>query len=102
MAEPAAVFPEIANSTNVFELFLALYRVVAEEGQSEIVRRIFTGRSTAAYDEWRHETHPLALAVSQSIARNPIAWMEDFPVSRDRLAGCLAEALQAASSLENE
>ncbi|MGA8502929.1 MAG: hypothetical protein WB683_15355 [Candidatus Sulfotelmatobacter sp.] len=82
---------EHGRTTNLYDLFLSLYRSVAENGISEVVREVFSPWESAKYQVWRNSSHPLCHAISEVIGNNANDWLDDFLRMRDRLLGRLAE-----------
>jgi hypothetical protein len=82
---------EHGRTTNLYDLFLSLYRSVAENGISEVVRAVFSPWESAKYQEWRNSSHPLCHAIAEVIGNNANDWLDDFPRMRDGLLGRLAE-----------
>lgn len=76
---------------NVCEIFLTLYRSVAESGASEVVRRVCSPEASQ-YDSWHYQHHPLARSVADAIGENPNPWIEDFPSARKKLLFSLQRA----------
>jgi hypothetical protein len=83
---------------NVFELFLGLYRSVADSGVSEIVRRVCSPEATH-YDSWHYQHHPLARSVADAIGENPNPWVEGFPAAREKLLLNLQQAQSTIRTL---
>jgi predicted amidohydrolase len=73
------------ESTSLYDLFLSLYRSLAEDGISEIVRRVFSPWEQARYPEWRNLSHSLCITLINEIGSDPNEWLDDFPKMRDQL-----------------
>ncbi len=73
------------RTTNLYELFLSLYRSVAENGVSEVVRALFSPWGSAEYREWRNALLPSFDAIAAEIGNNANDWIDDFRTKRDRL-----------------
>jgi hypothetical protein len=72
-------------SAGLYDLFLSFYRSLAEDGISEVVRRVFSPWERARYPEWRNLSHPLCTILINEIGSDPNAWLDDFPKMRDQL-----------------
>lgn len=73
------------QTASLYDLFLSLYRSLAEGGISEIVRRVFSPWEQARYPEWRNLSHPLCTILINEMGSNPNPWLDDFPKMRDQL-----------------
>lgn len=73
------------QTASVYDLFLSLYKSLAEDGISEIVRRVFSRWEQARYPEWRNLSHPLCTVLINEIGSDPNPWLDDFPRMRDKL-----------------
>jgi len=82
---------EHGRAANLCELFLSLYRSVAENGVSEIVRKVFSSWESTEYSDWRNSSHPSCEAIANEIGNNPNDWIDDFSAMKDRLLGKLKE-----------
>jgi hypothetical protein len=80
-----ATLMEHGTAANLYDLFLSLYRSVAENGVSEIVREVFSSWESTEYSEWRNSTHPHCDAITNAIGSNPNDWIDDFSSVKDRL-----------------
>lgn len=90
------VLVEHERATNLYDLFLSLYRSVAENGVSEIVRTLFSLWGPAEYRDWRNSSHPSSEAIATEIGDNPNPWIDDFPATRDRLLNRLRVLSEAS------
>ena len=89
---------EHGRATNLYDLFLSLYRSVAENGVSEIVRTLFSPWGPAEYRDWRNSSHPSSEAIATEIGDNPNPWIDDFPATRDRLLNRLRVLSEASDA----
>jgi hypothetical protein len=80
-----AALLEHRAAANLYDLFLSLYRSVAENGVSEIVRKVFSSWESTEYSDWRNSSHPYCDAITSEIGKNPNDWIDDFSVMKDRL-----------------
>ena len=77
------------RAANLYDLFLGLYRSVAENGVSEIVRSVFSYWGSAEYREWRNSSHPYCDLIANEIGNNPNDWIDDFSAMKHRLLAML-------------
>jgi len=74
-----------SKMTSVYDLFLSLYRSIAEDGMTEIVRRLFSPWDQARYPEWRNLSHPWCTTLLDDIGNDPNEWLDEFFKMRDLL-----------------
>jgi len=80
-----AALMEHGARENLDDLFLSLYRSVAENGVSEIVRKVFSSWESLGYSDWRNSSHPYCDAINNEIGNSPNDWIDDFSAMKDRL-----------------
>ena len=80
-----AALMEHRAAANLYDLFLSLYRSVAENGVSEIVREVFSSWESTEYSDWRNSLHPYCDQITNEIGKNPNDWIDDFSAMKDRL-----------------
>jgi hypothetical protein len=73
------------QTNGLYDLFLSLYRSLAESGVSEIVRRVFSPWQQGRYPEWRNLSHPLCTILTREVGDDPNEWLDDFARIRDQL-----------------
>lgn len=87
---PRVVLSDIAlmehgRTANLCDLFLSLYRSIAENGVSEVVRDMFSFWRSSEYPDWNNSSHPSCDAIAKEIGNNPNDWIDDFSAMKDRL-----------------
>jgi len=88
------------DTGNVFELFLSLYRSVAESGLSEVARRV-CWHEASRYNEWHQQQDPLARSIVDAIGENPNPWLEEFSSTQKRVLLTLEHAGEAIARAAN-
>jgi hypothetical protein len=92
---------EHGRAANLYDLFLSLYRSVAENGVSEMVRKVFSSWESTEYSDWRNSSHPSCDAIANEIGNNPNDWIDDFPAMKDRLLAKLKALGSEVQSLSD-
>ena len=80
-----AALTEHARKETLYDLFLSLYRSVAENGVSEIVREVFSYWGPSEYREWRISSHPSCDVIANEVGDNPNDWIDDFATKKQAL-----------------
>jgi hypothetical protein len=96
-----AALEKHSSTTGLYDLFVSLYRSVAENGLSETVREVFSYWGSAKYRDWRDFSHPFCEAIATEIGNNPNDWIDDFAAMKDRLLARLSALGDVFEMLED-